>query len=355
MKGVILCGGLGTRLHPITYTLPKQLIPISNRPIIYHILDSLLRANITDVGIVVGNEEEEFKKVLKDYENKNINYEFISQTQPLGLADAVAVTEDYVKDDDFIVILGDNYFELDLSTIIDGFYNSDSNCHILLHEVSEPENFGIAEIKEGEVLDIEEKPKNPKSNLAITGIYIFDKNIFKACKGIVPSWRGEYEITDSIKWLLNNGYKVTYEILETLWLDLGSPKDILCANQHILNKIKTDIKGLVNEKSVITGNVSIAEGAKVYNSIIRGPVIIGSNTIIENSYIGPYTSILNNVKILDSQIENSIILDKCIISRIKKIIDSSIIEKNCIIVSDSSIRKANTFILGRDSKLKLNG
>lgn len=353
MKGVILCGGLGTRLRPITYSMPKQLIPISNRPIIYYILDSLVKADITEIGIVINDNEAVFKEVLKDYENKDISYEFIQQSQPLGLADAVAVSEDFVKNDDFIVVLGDNFYELELKGLIRDFYDASSNCGIILHEVDEPQNYGIAEVKEGQVLDVEEKPRNPKTNLAITGIYIFDNNIFRGCKEIGPSWRGEYEITDSIKWLLNNGYKVTYKILESLWIDLGTPREILYTNQYILNKIETNVKGLIDEKCKITGNISVGENSKIYNSIIRGPAIVGNNTIIENSYIGPYSSIMNNVKILDSQIENSIILDKCFISKVSNIIDSSIIERNSTIVSYNSQRKTNTFILGRDSNLLL--
>lgn len=353
MKGVILCGGLGTRLRPITYSMPKQLIPISNRPIIYYILDSLLMANITQIGIVINGNEDIFKEVLRSYENKDMSYEFIQQLQPLGLADAVVASEDFVKDDDFIVVLGDNFYESDLISLISDFYNTSSNCSILLHEVDEPHNYGIAEMKEGQVIDVEEKPRNPKTNLAITGIYIFDNNIFKACKEIGPSWRGEYEITDSIKWLLYNGYKVTYNISDSLWIDLGTPKELLHLNQHILSKINSNNKGLIDEKSKIIGTISIGENSKVFNSIIRGPVIIGSNTIIENSYIGPYTSIMNNIKIIDSQLENSIILDKCFISKISNIIDSSIIERNSNIVSYNSCKKANTFILGKDSNLIL--
>lgn len=353
MKGVILCGGLGTRLRPITYSTPKQLIPVSNRPIIFYILDSLAKANISEIGIIINDNEEIFKDVLKDYENKDINLEFIHQLQPLGLADAVATSEEFVKDDDFIVVLGDNFYELNLINVIEDFYSTSSNCSILLYEVTDPQNYGIAEVKEDKVLNVEEKPKNPKTNLAITGIYIFDKNIFKACKEIRPSWRGEYEITDSIKWLLDNAYKVTYNFLESLWVDLGTSKEIIYINQYNLSKIEPYTKGLIDEKSKITGNISLGENSKIFNSIIRGPVIIGNNTIIENSYIGPYTSIMNNVKIVDSQIENSIVLDKCIITKVGNIIDSSIIGSNSTIVSNNSYRKANTFILGKDSNLIL--
>ncbi|WP_352418518.1 glucose-1-phosphate thymidylyltransferase [Proteiniborus sp.] len=353
MKGVILCGGLGTRLRPITYSIPKQLIPISNRPIIYYILDSLVKAKVNEIGIVINDNEDFFKEVLKGYEDKEIKFKFIQQSQPLGLADAVSVSEDFVKDEDFIVVIGDNYYELDLENLISDFYDTSSNCSILLHEVDEPYNYGIAEVKEGQILDVEEKPRNPKTNLAITGIYIFDKNIFKACKEIGPSWRGEYEITDGIKWLLNNSYKVTYNISNSLWMDLGTYNELLHVNQHLLSKVNPNNKGLIDEKSKIVGSISIGDNSKIFNSIIRGPAIIGSNTIIENSYIGPYTSIMNNVKIIDSQIENSIVLDKCSILKISNIIDSSIIERNSTIVSNNSYRKANTFILGKDSNLIL--
>lgn len=354
MKGVVLCGGQGNGLSPITHTLPKELIPISNRPILFYILDSLLEANISELGIVISSDNEEiFKSFLKEYKSQKINYEFIYQSQPLGSADAVAITEDFVKDDDFIVIFGDNFYEVKLDEIVDDFYNSNSNCKILLKEVDEPENYIIAEIEEKQVLSLEEKPKKPKSNLAVAGIYIFDKNIFKACKEIGLSYTGEYEIIDGIKWLIVNGYKVTCNISEALWVNMRTSKDILHANQHILSRMKGNIKGLINEKSIITGSVSLAEGSKIYNSIIRGPVIIGTNTIIENSYIGPYTSIMNNVKIIDSQIENSIVLDKCTISRFMNIIDSSIIGENTTIISNNSCKRRNSFVLGNGSSLIL--
>lgn len=353
MKGVVLCHGKGTELRPITHTFPKELIPISNRPVLYYILDSFLKANINEVAIVICEHEESFKSSLKEYDNSNISYEIINQPQILGSADAIAYTEDFIKDDDFIVVIGDAFYDFDLKELIDDFYNSTSNCSILLHKIEEPGSFEIAEVNEKQVIDIEENPKNPKSNLALNGVYIFDKNIFKSCEEIRPSWTGQYEIIECIKWLIDKGYKVTYNISNSLWLDLGTPKDILYANQHILGRVKNKIKGLVNEKSIVTGNVTLAENSKVYNSIIRGPVIIGSNTIIENSYIGPYTSIMNNVKIIDSQIENSIILDKCIISRVVNTIDSSIIGKNTIISSQTSIKRANTFILGNDSNIML--
>ena len=352
MKGVVLCGGQGTGLRPITYTLPKELIPISNKPILFYILDSLLEADISEVGIVINNDDEEtFKSFLRQYESLKLTYELIHQSQPLGSADAVAITEDFVKDDDFVVIFGDNFHEVKLAELIDDFYSSNSNCKVLLKEVDEPENYIIAEVEEEQVLSLEEKPKKPKSGLAVTGIYIFDKNIYKACKEIGLSYTGEYEVIDSINWLIVNGYRVTYNISEFLCIDMKTSKDILCANQYILSKMKGIVKGLVNEKSTVTGNVSLAEGSKIYNSIIRGPVIIGNNTIIENSYVGPYTSIMNNVKIIDSQIENSIVLDKCTISRVMNIIDSSIIGENTSIISYNSCKRSNSFILGNGSSL----
>ena len=353
MKGVILCGGLGTRLRPITYSMPKQLIPIANRPIIFHIIDSLVKANITEIGIVINGKEDIFKNVLKEYENKDISYEFIYQNEPLGLADAVLASEKFVKDDDFIVILGDNFYEVNLTSLIKDFYHTSSSCSILLYEVEEPHKYGVAEVKEDQVLNLEEKPKNPKTNLAITGIYIFDSNIFKGCKEIGPSWRGEFEITDSINWLLYNGYKVTYKILKSLWIDLGTPGDILYANNYKLSKIKSNINGLIDEKSKTWGNIFVGENSKIYNSIVRGPAIIGNNTIIENSYIGPYTSIMNSVKIIDSQIESSIILDKCLISKVSHVVDSSIVGSNSTITSNNSQKKANSFVLGMDSNLIL--
>jgi len=354
MKGLILCGGLGTRLRPITYSLPKQLIPIANRPVIFYIIDSLVSAGINNIGIVVNDNEFVFKEMLKEYNNNEVTFEFIRQRKPLGLANAVYLAKDFINQDDFVMILGDNLYEVDIEDFINKFKRDSLNSRILLKEVKEPKRFGIAKTIDGKLVDLIEKPKNPPSNLAITGVYIFDNNIFDACKNIDKSQRGEYEITDAIKWLIDNKYKVGFDILNGWWRDLGKPTDILDANNYKLNHIRNEIKGIIDEKSVVSGKIILGENSKIYNSVIRGPVVIGNNSIIENSYIGPYSSISNQIRIINSEIENSIILDSCYIENIDKVIDSSIIERNCTIINKGFHRKVNSFVLGKNSKVIIN-
>lgn len=354
MKGLVLCGGLGTRLWPITHSLPKQLIPIANKPVIFYIIDSLAEAGINEIGIVVSKNEKIFIDALNQYKNYDVTFEFIRQEEPLGLANAVYTAKDFLCQDDFVMVLGDNLYEVDIKSFIDEFNKEPMNCKILLKEVDEPKRFGIANIVDGVLVDLIEKPKNPPSNLAITGVYIFDKNIFNACENIDKSWRNEYEITDAIKWLIDNEYKVCFDILEGWWKDLGKPRDILNANQYKLSHILTKMDGTTDEKSEITGPVLVGQNSKIYNSTIRGPVVIGEDTIIENSYIGPYSSIKNKIRIINCEIENSVILDGCYISNVDKVIDSSIIEQNCIIIKEELHRKVSTFILGKNSKLIIN-
>lgn len=351
MRGLILCGGLGSRLWPVTLSLPKQLIPLAGKPILFYIIDSLIKANIDEIGIVVGNNEELFRNILdKEYSNKSLKFQYIKQNKPLGLSHAVLTSEDFLGDDDFIMVLGDNFYEIDILKLIDNFLRKGSNCHILLKEVEEPKRFGIADVSNGVIKNVIEKPKNPPSNLAITGIYIFDKNILKACKQIKPSWRGEYEITDAIKWLLNNKLKITYDITEGKWEDLGKLKDILKANKYKLDLIECDIKGEVINCN-INGKGVIGEKSKVINSNIIGPVYIGKNVLIEDSIIGPYTAIYDGVKIVSSNIENTIILDNCKIKNFDSKIKSSIIESECIIEKVQKDAKEYQIILGRKSKI----
>lgn len=354
MKGLVLCGGLGTRLWPITHSLPKQLIPIANKPVIFYIIDSLAEAGINEIGIVVSKNEQIFIDALNQYKNYDVTFEFIRQEAPLGLANAVYTAKDFLGQDDFVMVLGDNLYEVDIKSFIDEFNKEPMNCRILLKEVDEPKRFGVANIVDGILVDLIEKPKNPPSNLAITGVYIFDKNISDACMSIDKSWRNEYEITDAIKWLIDNGYKVEFDILEGWWRDLGKPKDILDANHHKLNHISTEMNGIIDEKSELTGSIIVGQNSKIYNSIIRGPAVIGDDTIIENSYIGPYSSISNKIRIINCEIENSIILDGSYISNVINVIDSSIIERNCVIIKEELHRKVNTFVIGKNSKIIIN-
>ena len=251
------------------------------------------------------------------------------------------------------MVLGDNSFDIDLKKFIVDFIINKKSCRILLKEVDNPEKYGVAYIENDEIITLEEKPKTAFSNLAITGLYAFDNNIFKACKEIKPSSRGEYEITDAIKWLLYNGYDVGYEILEGNWRDVGSPKDVVEENINRLCFLDRNVKGeIVN--SNVSGNIVLEEGAVIYNSIVRGPIIVGENSIIKYSYIGPYTSIGKGVNIDKSNIESSIVLDDCVVSGVLTPIDYSIIGEGSIITNEKGLKKVNRLVIGKNSKVFLS-
>lgn len=354
MKALILCGGMGSRLWPVTLSIQKQLIPIANKPILFYIIDSLIESNMLDIGILISQKEDIYKEALNLYDKKDrVKITFIRQENPIGIANAVVSSRKFIEDEKFVMILGDNMYQLRLSDFSEGFISQKYNCKILLKEVENPSQFGVANISDGKIIDLVEKPNNPPTNLAITGIYAFDSNIFKACESIKPSWRGEYEITDAIKWLLDNGYSVDYDILDGEWRDLGTPEDILKENINKLMDIKDSVLGEVIS-SDITGKIVLGKDSIIVNSMIRGPVSIGDGVIIENSYIGPYTSLGNNISISNSHIENSIILDEANISNIKTIIDSSIIERGTVIKKSNQLRRANSFLLAKNSLVVLD-
>jgi len=354
MKALVLCGGTGSRLWPITLSLPKQLIPICNKPVLFYILDSLIEASIRDIGIIVNHNETIFKEALVAYSHKDINITYINQNQPIGLANAVLEAKDFIANDNFLMILGDNFYDLNLSNFIDNFLLKNLNCKLLLKEVKEPNRFGVAEVTEDKITNLIEKPKNPPSNLAITGIYLFDNKIFDGCKAITPSWRGEYEITDAIKWLLDNGYNIGYQVIPKGWQDLGKPEDILEANRNTLRTKDGCILGHIDENCKVTGTINLGNNSAIIDSVIRGPVIIGENSIIKNSNIGPYTSIGSEVYIENSKIQNSIILDSSYIKNIMSGINESIIDSDSKIEGSSILNEGHSFILGKNSRIILN-
>lgn len=346
MKALILSGGAGTRLRPITHTSAKQLIPIANKPILFYGIEFIRDAGITDIGIIVGDTKEEIKAAVGDGSKWNINITYIEQEAPLGLAHAVKISKDFLKEEPFVMFLGDNIIKGGIKTFVERFYNDQPNALILLTEVSNPQQFGVAELNDGKVVRLIEKPKEPKSNLALVGVYLFDKNIFEAVNKITPSWRNELEITDAIQYLLEHNYLVSPYIITGWWKDTGKLDDMLDANRLILDTREQDIKGYVDNSSKIIGKVVIEEGATVKNSTIRGPSIIGRNSQIINSYIGPYTSIYFGTKILDSEIEHSIILENCTISNISFRVEDSLIGKNVEVTKSPLKPKAYRFMLG---------
>jgi len=338
MKGVILHGGAGTRLRPLTFTGPKQLIPVANKPISQYVLEDLRDSGISDIAIVLGNIYPE--KVVNYYGDGSkfgVRIIYIHQGEPKGIAHAVGLCEDFVSREEFVVYLGDNLFQNGIRRYMEEFQKGDYDCYIILKEVEDPTRFGVAKFDDnGKLVDVVEKPKQPPSNYAITGAYFFKPVVFDIIRRLKPSWRGEYEITDAIRLMIQNGYRVGYGIHEGWWFDTGKKDDILFVNSVILDeRIKSDIRGEIID-SKINGRVAIGEGTRVVKSTIRGPCIIGKNCKIENSYIGPYTSIGDNTEIIGSSIEYSIILDHVLIKSVRRL-EESIIGSHVKILKELSI------------------
>jgi len=356
MKGVILHGGHGTRLRPLTHTGPKQLIPVANKPISQYVLEDLRSSGICDIAIILGDiMPEKVEDYYRDGNNFGVNIRYVYQEKPAGIAHAVGLSEDFIKDSPFVVYLGDNLLKGGISEIVKEFQQKGYDAMILLCKVENPQQFGVAEFdKRGNFIKLIEKPEKPPSNYALTGIYFFTPTIFKMIKKLKPSWRGELEITEAIQLLIEEGYKVGYRIVEGWWKDTGTIEDIIEANILVLDELEPKIEGTIEDKACVQGRVSIGKNAYVKRgALIRGPAIIGENTIIETDvYVGPYTSIGNNTKIKRGEIENSIIMDNCTIEISTKIIDS-IIGANSEITANQKGPKGHKLIVGENSKIVL--
>ncbi len=352
MKALVLSGGKGTRLRPITHTNAKQLVPIANKPILFYAIESIKEAGIKDIGVVVGDTKEEIKTALGDGSKWGVKITYIEQEAPLGLAHAVKISRDFIGDDDFVMFLGDNLIKDGIVSLVDRFRESHSASQILLARVAHPEQFGVAELKEGKVLKLVEKPENPQSDLALVGVYMFDKSIFEAVKNIKPSRRGELEITDAIQYLIDHKFTVHPHIIDGWWKDTGKLEDILEANRIILDTLSKKIEGKIDKNSKIYGKVVIEQGAEIIDSVIRGPVIIGENSKIVRSYVGPFSSVYYDVTIENSEVEHSIILQKSKIKDIKRIEDS-LIGQNVEILKSKTKPIAYRIMVGDGSRVEV--
>jgi glucose-1-phosphate thymidylyltransferase len=351
MKGLILSGGKGTRLRPLTFTQAKQLVPVANKPVLFYGIEALRDAGITDIGIIVGDTKEEIIRTVGDGSRWAVNISYIEQEAPLGLAHAVKISEQFLGTDPFVMYLGDNILKSGIKSLVEEFLEKKPNSLILLTEVSNPEMFGVAELKNGKIVRLVEKPKDPISNLALVGVYMFDHHVFEAVKAIKPSWRNELEITDAIQYLVEHGYEVQPHLVTGWWKDTGKIEDILEANRLILESISGEIQGKVDKASKINGQVVIEKGVVVKNSIIRGPAIIGKNSRIVDSYIGPFTSIQNECKISRTEIEHSIILEGSEISEVGSRIDESLIGRGVRIFKCPPKPSVYRFIVGDQSEI----
>lgn len=355
MKAIILCAGKGTRLRPLTYTMAKHLIPVANKPVILYTIEKIKSAGISQIGIVVNPEnKDDFQKSIGNGSNYGVEITYILQAEPKGLAHAVLMAKDFLGNDDFMMYLGDNLIMDDIRPFVKEFKEKkELSALIMLSPVSDPSRFGIAVMEENKIVKTIEKPKDPPSNLAIIGLYLFRMDIFEGISNIKPSWRGELEITDAIDWLIQNKGTVEGHIVYGWWKDTGKPEDLIEANHKILDDIIEEFKieGNVEASSIIQGRVKIGEGTEVVDSLIRGPVIIGKNCTISNAYIGPYTSIGDGALVENCEIENSIVMDEVRISNFSLRIDSSLIGKKVEIIEANSKPKGVQLIVGDFGKV----
>jgi glucose-1-phosphate thymidylyltransferase len=353
MKALILSGGKGTRLRPITHTSAKQLVPIANKPILFYALEAMAEAKIQKVGIVVGDTKREIQEAVGDGAQWGLQVSYIEQEAPLGLAHAVKIAGPFLEHHPFVMYLGDNLVKDGICSLVEEFKRSGANSQILLARVRDPQRFGVAELRDGRVISLEEKPAHPKSDLALVGVYMFDHTILEAVEAITPSQRGELEITDAIQYLIDNGYQVHPHVISGWWKDTGKLEDMLEANRIMLEAITPRVEGEVDEVSHLIGKVIVEEGASITASTIRGPVIIGKRCRIVNSYIGPFTSIYHDTLVCNSEIEHSIILDQCRITDIGGRLEDSLIGKNVEVFRSDGKPKAYRLMLGDSSQVGL--
>jgi glucose-1-phosphate thymidylyltransferase len=353
MKGLILSGGKGTRLYPITYTSAKQLVPVANKPVLFRVIEAIRDAGIDDIGIVVGDTADQIQEAAGTGRQWGVKLTYIHQKQPLGLAHAVKVSQDFLGSERFVMFLGDNVIEGGISSLIAQFRDSKYNSQIVLTPVENPSEYGVAELDPDtrRIIRLVEKPRQPPSNLALVGIYMFDEHIWEAVDAIKPSWRGELEITDAIQYLVDQGLNVHPYVHRGWWLDTGAPGEMLEANDLVLDEIEPKIEGYVDRDSDVNGKVTIEKGAEIINSRVRGPAIIGEETRIVNSYVGPFTSIYHHVLVEDSEIEHSIVLEHSHIVDIPYRIADSLIGRQSQITRSPIKPKALKMTLGDHSNV----
>lgn len=354
MKGLILSGGHGTRLRPITYSQQKQLIPVANKPILFYAIEDVIEAGTSDIGIIVGPNKEQ---IIETVNNANFDAKitFIEQEAPLGIAHAVKISEEFIGDGPFVVYLGDNILKGGIIRHVKRFKKGDMDANILLTHYENPSLFGCAELNEdGSIKRLVEKPEKPPSDLVLVGVYMFRSSIFEAVKNIKPSWRDELEITDAIQYLIGNNFKVNSEIVTGWWKDTGRPEDIIEANQLVLDELEPYNRGVLEDKVIMKGRVSIGENTVIKSgSVLKGPVIIGKSCKIgPNTYIGPYTSIGDDCEVINGEIESSIIMEGAEINCNKKIVDS-LIGKEVKILERDQLPKGHRLVIGDSSQVEL--
>jgi len=358
MRALITAGGRGTRLRPLTHTSNKHLIPIANKPMIHYALEAVAAAGIRDVGIVVNPDTgDEIRRALGDGSPWAMTITYVIQEAPLGLAHVVQAAEKYLRREPFVFFLGDNVVVGGIQQFLERFHAQGDHCHLVLARVKDPQRFGVAEVQDGRVVRVIEKPARPASDFAVTGIYVYDAPIFEAVRAIRPSARGELEISDAHQYLLEHGYRIGFSEITGWWKDTGKPEDLLEANRFVLDQVLDAagpaIRGLVDAESDVAGKVVVEEGARVIGSQIRGPAIIGADCVVEHSYIGPFTSLGRRCVIRNSELEYSILFEDTQILDADVRIERSLLGREVLIKRGSSRPKTQKFILGDQSTIEL--
>ena len=352
MKGLILSGGKGTRLRPITHTSAKQLVPVANKPVLFYGIEALVAAGITDIGVITGETGPEVVDAVGDGSRFGARVTYIPQPAPLGLAHAVLTARAFLGDERFVMYLGDNLILDGVAGLVEEFERSTPDAMILLARVPEPERFGVAELQEGRVVRLVEKPSRPRSDLALVGVYLFSPLVHDAIDRIQPSSRGELEITDAIQRLIDDGRTVVPHVIQGWWKDTGRLADMLEANRIILDSMEPRVEGEIGERVQLEGKVVVEKGARLSNCVIRGPAIIGENTVVEDAYVGPFTSIYYGCVVRRAEIEHSIVLENSRIEDVERI-EASLIGKECVVTRSPVRPRALKVMLGDHSRLEL--
>jgi glucose-1-phosphate thymidylyltransferase len=354
MKALVLAGGAGSRLRPITHTSAKQLVPVANKPVLFYGLEAIRDAGVREVGIVVGETAAEIEAAVGDGAAFGLDVTYIAQDAPRGLAHAVLIAKDFLGDDDFVMYLGDNFIVGGINDLVERFRERRPDAQIMLTRVRDPRSFGVAELDAtGRVIGLEEKPEVPKSDLALVGVYLFTAAVHEAVAGLKPSWRDELEITDAIQRLLDSGHRVESTVITGYWKDTGNVTDMLEVNRLVLESLEPSVAGTVDETSELIGRVVVEPGACVTGSRIVGPVIVGAGSRIRDSYLGPFTSIDTDCEIHDSEVEYSIVLRGASIDGVGRI-ECSLIGREARVTPAPHVPKAHRLVLGDHSTVQIS-
>jgi len=355
LKGLILSGGAGTRLRPITHTSAKQLVPVANKPVLFYGIEALVEAGVTEIGIIIAPETgDEIRAAAGDGSQFGAEITYIVQDAPAGLAHAVLTAEDFIGSSPFVMYLGDNLLRDGLRGLVSTFTEHEPDALILLTPVDDPQSYGVAELDaEDNIVRLIEKPKDPPSNLALVGVYLFQNLIFDAARSLEPSWRGELEITEAIDKLIDDGRSVRSEVVRGWWKDTGQLADMLEANRLVLEELVTLVEGDVDEDSKVEGRVVIGPGAKLERAVVRGPAVIGAGACVEDAYIGPYTSIGEDVHVRRSEVENSIVLAGSVVEDLGTRMEASLLGKEVKLTRSQGMPQTLQLLVGDRSEIKL--